>query len=241
MMMFRTIQIFTFLLLFAFLTAPAQNTPDDDDGKVSVSVGTVGKGKLINGKRIPFKGKNYEYFNAFSYNVLNRAYVNSEVKKVVLQTYKECETFCPDMKFILMECSNKNGGKMKPHHTHQNGLSIDFGTPLLKKGKQCFPQNATNLYGYDMDFDKDGQKDNDKEVKIDFETMAKHLYILYQESTKNGLKIEKVIFKTALHEKLFATEYGKKIKGKMYFAQKLTPLLNRIHDDQYHVDFALAK
>src|SRR4051812_17339697 len=100
--MLRIIQIFTLLLLFVFLTAPAQNMPDEDDGKLSVSVGTVGKGKLINGKRIPFKGKNYEYFSTFSYNVLDRAYVNGEVKKVVLQTYKECETSCPDMKFILM-------------------------------------------------------------------------------------------------------------------------------------------
>jgi penicillin-insensitive murein DD-endopeptidase len=239
-MMPGTIHIFSLLLLITFIGVVAQNNPKEDN-KRSVSEGTVGNGKLINGHRIPFKGNNYEYFSSFSYNILNRGYVNGVVKDAVLNTYKECESFCPDMKFIIMECSHKTGGRIKPHRTHQNGLSIDFGTPLLKDGKQNFPQSVANLYGYNMDFTKEGQMENDQEVHIDFELMAKHLFILNQEVGRKGLKIEKVIFKTALHEKLFSTEYGKKIKGKIYFARKLTPLLNKIHDDHYHVDFGFVK
>jgi penicillin-insensitive murein endopeptidase len=52
------------------------------------------------------------------------------------------------------------------------------------------------------------------------------------------VKIKKVIFKISLKDDLFGTVYGKKLKAtNIYFAQRLTPLLNKLHYDHYHVDF----
>ena len=79
---------------------------------------------------MPFAGKNFRYFDTTSY-VNDRAYVHSDVRSAVLDTYTQFEQLWPQRIFYLMECSNKDGGKMYPHHTHQNGLSIDFMTPML--------------------------------------------------------------------------------------------------------------
>mgnify|MGYP000607180021 CR=1 FL=1 len=108
----------------------------------SKSIGKVNNGKLVNGRKFPYNGENYQYFSPFSYYILNRAWTHSKIVDITLETYKECENKIPHHQFLLMECSKKNGGKMKPHRTHQNGTSIDFGTPLLKNGK---PYKITSL------------------------------------------------------------------------------------------------
>lgn len=70
--------------------------------------------------------------------------------------------------------------------------------------------------------------------------MADHILILQKNARKYGLKIKKVIFKIDLKDELFATQYGKELKREgIYFAHNLTPLLNKLHDDHYHVDFEL--
>ncbi|MBX9853264.1 MAG: hypothetical protein K2X86_16085 [Cytophagaceae bacterium] len=72
--------------------------------------------------------------------------------------------------------------------------------------------------------------------------MAEHILLLEKHARKNGLKIKKVIFKIELKDDLFNTEYGKKLKAKgIYFAQVLTPILNKVHDDHYHIDFEELK
>lgn len=97
---------------------------------VSTSAGRAGKGELINAYKLPYKGNNFKYFSPFSYFILNRSYVNSKVYQTILDAYKQCEKDCPNTKFRLMECSKRKCGKIFPHITHQNGLSVDFMTPL---------------------------------------------------------------------------------------------------------------
>ena len=101
----------------------------------SISKGKVNNGSLINGRKFPYKGENYKYFSPLSYSLLNRAWVHAKVLDISLQSYKICEEKFPNRQFLLMECSEKKGGKMRPHRTHQNGTSIDFGTPLLKNNE----------------------------------------------------------------------------------------------------------
>ncbi len=60
---------------------------------------------------------------------------HSKVYQTLIDSYKECQRTCPDVDFKIMECSNKKGGQMLIHKTHQNGLSVDFMIPK-KKGKQ---------------------------------------------------------------------------------------------------------
>jgi penicillin-insensitive murein endopeptidase len=72
--------------------------------------------------------------------------------------------------------------------------------------------------------------------------MAKHILSLENSARENGMKISKVIFKTELKNDLFATKSGKKLQSKnIYFTKSLTPAINALHDDHYHIDFELIK
>ena len=146
----------------------------------------------------------------------------------------------PEKHFRLMECSDREGGKLWLHRTHQNGLSIDFMTPL-KRGSSNFPiWNRTGLWHYLLEFNDQGILKSDRHTEIDFETMATHILALDDACQNHGLKIKKVILKIELKDELFATEGGREIRRRgIYFAQVLPESVNRMHDDHYHIDFRL--
>jgi len=203
----------------------------------SKSTGTVSDGKLENGKLVPFYGANFEYFDTTSY-FERRAYLNDKVLETVLATYTEFEILVPGRRFYIMECSNEKGGKMFPHHTHQNGLSIDFMSPLLKDGKPHTDLDTLGIDHYWMKFNESGIYSEDATVSLDFNLIAHHILILESTARKYGLKIAKVIFKLELKDELFATEFGKKLAAtSIYFAKSLPDQINELHDDHYHVDF----
>ena len=207
----------------------------------STSSGTVSNGSLKNGRIFPFKGPNFIYFDSASY-LDKHAFTHEKVHHAVLATYKTFETILPAFEFGLMECSNENGGKIWPHRTHQNGLSVDFMSPLLKNGVSSTDFNTTGLPHYLMEFDENGIYKEDSAYSIDFNLMARHILALNDEAVKHGLKIEKVILKIALKDNLFATEYGKRLKASgIYFATNLSDLIDSLHDDHYHVDFTFSK
>lgn len=203
----------------------------------SESVGTVSQGSLKNGKLIPFEGKNYHYFDTSSY-LGGRAFVHEDLKKTIVNSYKELEYLRPNQKYCLMECSNKEGGKIHPHRTHQNGLSVDFMSPLELAEKPYYGLDSLGTSHYLLDFDENGKYTKDAEISIDFEALAQHIWTVEQHARKNGLKINKVIFKMELKDELYATEYGQKLKSSsIYITKNLSPLINSLHDDHYHVDF----
>ncbi len=202
----------------------------------------MSNGKLVNAYKLPFSGENFSYFSPLSYYILGRAYVHSKVYKTIIDSYDACLQDCPEIAFGLMECSNKKGGKMYPHQTHQNGLSVDFMTPLVKNGKPNRFYNYFGVFRYLLNFDNSGRLNLNKNVSIDFETMAKHILFLDKEARKNGLRIKKIILKTELKDDLFKTKTGKLLRKRgIYFVQKLPERINKLHDDHYHVDFMFVK
>lgn len=202
----------------------------------SISYGKVHAGSLTNGYKLPYSGNNFRYFSPFSYFILGRTYIHSSVYKTVLDSYASCEKELPGTSFRIMECSKKHGGKMSPHRTHQNGLSIDFMTPLKKNGKQKKAYNRIGIFRYLLNFDSNGKLN--KKVIVDFETMARHILLLDNEAMKNGLGVKKVIFKINLKDELFATKSGAELKKRgIYFARNLPERIDKLHDDHYHVDF----
>ncbi|MBL4704915.1 MAG: penicillin-insensitive murein endopeptidase [Flavobacteriales bacterium] len=212
-----------------------------ESSEKSKSLGSHGNGTLKHGKLMPFSGSNFTYFDTTSY-VKSRAFVHDKVKKSVLAAYYACDTICPDYHFTLMECSNQHGGKIWPHRTHQNGLSIDFAMPLQKSKKQYRGLDLTGANHYLMDFDENGVYLEDKKVSINFEIVCQHILALEQACRENGLKIKKVIIKTDLKDDLYASPSGQKIKESgIYVVKKLEPLINQLHDDHYHIDFELLK
>ena len=203
----------------------------------SESIGTVAKGQLKNGKLIPFKGKNFTYFDTQSY-LNGRAYLNDKVLNTLLNAYKEFEILLPQRMFYVMECSNQDGGILFPHRTHQNGLSIDFMMPLVKDGKPFYGLDTLGADHYFLEFDNQGRYKEDPSISIDFNLVAQHILILNKMAKLLGVELSKVIINTDLKDELFATKFGKVLKTSgIYLVQKLSPLINSLHDDHYHIDF----
>jgi len=202
----------------------------------SESTGTVSNGSLKHGYLVPFSGDNFRYFDTTSY-LAGRAFVNGAVYKTLVDSYAVLNSKS-DIFYGLMECSNEHGGRLYPHRTHQNGLSCDFMSPLLKNGKPSTDLNGLGADHYFMNFDKNGVYEEDRAYTIDFDAIAQHLLVLNVSARKNGLKIEKVILKIELKDELFASKYGSELrKTGIYFANSLSHLINELHDDHYHVDF----
>lgn len=210
-----------------------ENRQDSLTGK---SFGTVSNGHLENGTLIPFEGSNFFYFDTTSY-LSARAFTHQDVLKTLLDTYMELEKLTKH-RFGVMELSNKEGGEIFPHHTHQNGMSVDLMTPLLKNGLPFDSLDHLGANHYMLDFDNQGRYVKDPDVTIDFDLIALHLINLDKMARKNGLKIDKVIWKMELCDELYNTPNGQGLKSSgIYITRKLTPLINSLHDDHYHVDF----
>jgi penicillin-insensitive murein DD-endopeptidase len=210
-----------------------------DNGKPSTSSGTVSKGALANGKLIPFAGPNFQYYDTLSY-LDDRAYVHDRVKKATLQAYELLAVDYPDQRFTIMECSKRQGGKIWPHRTHQNGLSIDFMVPLVKEDEPYYGLDTIGFTHYLLEFNADGTWQDDAAVSIDLDLIAAHLLALHRSATEQGLAISKVLLKGEFLTALFQTPHGKLLKAKgLYFPTQLEPLINGLHDNHYHVDFKL--
>lgn len=204
---------------------------------VSESKGSVSNGELINGKLIPFNGTNFQYFDTASY-LGERAFLNDKVLAAVIETYDSLALRHPERTFRIMECSNKHGGKISPHRTHQNGLSIDFMVPVSKHGAPSYELDDLGASHYLLSFDDQGRFEEDPALQIDFDLISEHIVVLQEVAEKHGLQIEKVIFKMELKDELYASKYGAEIQNKgIYITRNLSPLINSLHDDHYHIDF----
>jgi len=202
----------------------------------STSKGSVSNGSLENGKLLPYNGPNFWYFDKGSY-LSSRGFVHSKVKKTVLDSYKNLEVLS-DRNWCIMEASNQKGGKLYPHRTHQNGMSIDFMMPLKKDNKPYYQLDSSGTMHYLMTFDDNGYHAKKKDVQIDFDAVGLHIIELEKAARKNGLKIKKIIIKIELKDELYASKYGATIKKKgIYVVKGLTKMINALHDDHYHIDF----
>jgi penicillin-insensitive murein endopeptidase len=137
-----------------------------------------------------------------------------------------------------MECTCKNGGRMLLHWTHQNGKSVDFMTPV-KRGDESDPwTNNPGLVHYLFGFNEHGKFLLDPGVEIDFEIMARHILAVDDAAAKNGMRIRKILFHTSLQDELFSTPSGGiLVERDINFVTRVSDLVNRFHDDHYHIDF----
>jgi penicillin-insensitive murein DD-endopeptidase len=210
--------------------------------EASVSGGTPGDGSLKKAYQVEYTTSNARYFSIISYYLMGNCYVNSKLYNTVLNSYSECEKTCKNIDFRIMECSDKEGGKIMLHRTHRNGLSIDFMVPKIKDGKQTKFYDDLGLWHYLLDFNSSGRLVIDNDVTIDFETIGKHIIALDNAARANGLVVSKVIMKLNLKDDFFNTPSGKEVKRRgIYFANRLPESVDNMHDDHYHVDFKLKK
>lgn len=236
-MKFTRFRIILLLIVLALTVTGSPQVFYKNSG-TSKSIGKVNNGSIENAWLIPRKGENFKYSGWFGYYVLGRAYTHSDIYTAILDSYGELEKLTPGIKYMYMEAAGKNGGRLWPHKTHQNGMSVDFMTPLEKNGKQKLLYDRIGMFRYLMNFDKSGKANINSKVSIDFELVALHILTLEKHARKNNLRIKKVILSTHLRDDLFKTKYGQQLKNSgIYFTRNLTPKLNKLHDDHYHIDF----
>lgn len=144
--------------------------------------------------------------------------------------YRAMSRTHPETHFIYGEIGFPWGGAFYPHRTHRTGLSFDFLVPL-KDGKSI-PTRLTNRFGYDAEFDDNGDA---AFGSIDFAALAGHLHALKAAATERGGRIVRVILAPDLQDELFATAGGAALRNALRFNRRQAWVR---HDDHYHVDFS---
>ncbi|WP_348707872.1 hypothetical protein [uncultured Pseudoalteromonas sp.] len=93
-------------------------------------------GYVRNAVKLPSKGDNFTSYSKVA-ELAGLTYVHSQVKNIIVDAYQALQKSHPDKRYKYAETGLVNGGKFSPHKTHQNGLSVDFMTPVVdEKGNQ---------------------------------------------------------------------------------------------------------
>lgn len=200
----------------------------------SVCYGTTSNGYLKDGVMLPKAGDNYIGYSNLA-RTLGRTYVHSSVSKIITEAYKQLKIEQPDKVYKYAETGFKEGGVFKPHKTHQNGLSVDFMTPVIDKDNKSvhLPTNPLNKFGYNIEFNSKGEY---KHYRIDYEAMAAHIVILHKQAISSGYDIWRVIFDPKLQAGLFETGYKDYLESNINFSKRKSWVR---HDEHYHIDFSV--
>lgn len=198
----------------------------------STCYGTTKNGRIANSVQLPTNGKNFTSYGLIPVKA-GRTYVHSKVQKVVIAAYDLLLKEYPDKVYKYAETGFKQGGRFKPHKTHQNGLSIDFMVPVIdKQGESVhLPTNPINRYGYNIEFDT---KSRYKDYTIDYDALGAHIVALHKMALQNGIDLWRVIFDPKLQTHLYKSRYGDYIKNNIKIPKKKSWVR---HDEHYHVDF----
>jgi penicillin-insensitive murein DD-endopeptidase len=205
------------------------------EGAESVCYGTASNGRLEGGKQIPESGPNFSPYSSLGVT-LGRTYVHSKVAASISAAYKALESAVPAKKYVYGESGWENGGRIKPHRTHQNGTAVDFMVPVSDQdGKSVpIPTGVTNKFGYGIEFDSEARHAG---LTIDFDAIAEHLHALDAAAREQGIGVGRVIFDKAYLSRLYQTSRGQWVKNNVPFMQG-EPWIR--HDEHYHVDFTIS-
>lgn len=206
----------------------------------SACYGTPANGRIEHAAPLPKSGKNFRAYSSVGV-ALGRTYAHTRAVRAVESAYAHVAVSMPSKTFVYGETGFANGGRFKPHKTHQNGLSVDFMVPVLDASGRSvpLPGSASNRYGYDIEFDTSARYriDANRTLRIDFEAMGEHLYELHRAAEASGAPIGRVIFEPAYLPKLFATRRGAYLRRNIEFTRGKVWWR---HDEHYHVDFKAA-
>ncbi len=197
-------------MLFAiWLPAYALSAP-------SQCYGTVSEGRIEQAVRLPAGGENFAAYSALGV-LAGRTFVHSTVARVITDSYARVAKSHPELRFVYAETGWAKGGRIRPHRTHRNGLSVDFMVPVRDGdgASVALPSSIANRFGYDIDFDRDGRFDD---YRIDFVALAEHLYQLHKAARRAETDIALVIFDPQLQPKLFATRRGSYLRKRLRFS-----------------------
>jgi penicillin-insensitive murein DD-endopeptidase len=199
----------------------------------SVCYGTVANGKLHAGVQLPLSGTNFSAYSALGHS-LGRTYLHKRIADLVVAAYAHVQATDNQTKYVYGETGWESGGRIRPHRTHQNGLSIDFMVPVKNAAGDSvpLPTSVSNKFGYGIDFDKTGKFD---QYTIDVDAMSRHLIALKDEAKQRGIGISLVIFDPDHMPMLFAAKGAEPLKD-LPFMKKQAWVR---HDEHYHIDFSI--
>ncbi|WP_229509222.1 penicillin-insensitive murein endopeptidase [Massilia sp. CCM 8734] len=197
--------------------------------------GSVSKGRLEGGVKLPVSGPNFSAYSAQAI-AAGRTHVHATVARIILDAYMGAHAATPAARYVYGETGMANGGPFAPHKTHQNGLSADFFVPVrdASGAPASLPASAGNHYGYDIEFDADGRY---QDYRIDFAAYAEHLYQLDAAARAHGAALGLVIVDPRFMPALLASARGPWLRTHIPF-MKGKPWVR--HDEHFHVDFKLA-
>jgi penicillin-insensitive murein DD-endopeptidase len=198
----------------------------------SVSVGTPAKGSLKDGVSFASQGSGFVTYSTLG-NLMGRQYVHSRVQATLVEAFASLHAAAPDRTFVLGETGLKGGGRIRPHKTHQNGLSVDIFMPVRDDASRrvLMPTAPWNKFGYSLEFDSSGHGEG---VVIDFDSVAELLVEVDRQAQRHGLALDCIIV---------APEYVDRVlAAKAVGIGQLAPLFMRTpawvrHDEHLHVDF----
>jgi len=129
--------------------------------------------------------------------LVGRTYVHSQVKNIIVDAYQTLQKSHSDKRYKYAETGLENGSKLNSHKTHQNGLSIDFMTPVVdEKGQSVhLPTLVFNRFGYDIEFYEQGQFE---QFKVDYTALAAYIVELHTSATAKGYDLWRVTFDPTL-------------------------------------------
>jgi penicillin-insensitive murein endopeptidase len=205
-----------------------------EDNEPSQSVGTTANGHLVHGKRLPNGGANFQAYSRLG-TALGRNAVHGQVRDAVLEAYATLARTQPGLVFVYGETGWPDGGRLRPHRTHRNGLSVDFFVPVRDRAGASVPLPTWpwTRFGYDIEFDATGRAGD---LAIDDAAIVAHLDALDAAARRHGLRIERVIFDPSLQPALFAAPGGAGLRQRVPFMPGQAWVR---HDEHYHVDFRL--
>jgi penicillin-insensitive murein endopeptidase len=203
-----------------------------ESAESSTCYGTTSKGRLELGVKLPSSGSNFESYSHVA-SLAGRTYVHSTVRTILLNAYDSLNSSHPKKRYKYAETGFEEGGKFKPHKTHQNGLSVDFMTPVIDQNgdSAVLSTHALNRYGYDIEFDAKGRYED---YTIDYDALAAHIVALDKAAKKEGVGLWRVIFAPELQVGLYSTPDGEYIRKHIQLSKKRSWVR---HDEHYHVDF----
>lgn len=196
--------------------------------------GTVASGRIEGSVSLPASGPNFVAYSKVGV-AAGRTHVHSKVADIVTDAYAALATARPATRYVYGETGWPSGGRLRPHRSHQNGLSVDFFVPVLDASSKSvpLPTGVANKFGYAIEFDPRARFG---EYSIDFPAIGEHLYQLDVAARARGAGLALVIFDPQYLPRLFATPRGPYLQQHLRF-MKGKPWVR--HDEHYHVDFAV--
>lgn len=204
-----------------------------DSNHPSRSVGSPESGLLVGGDVIPPFGPGcttYSYLGA----ALGRQYVHGSVRAALLHAFADRLHDEPDRVWVVGETGWRGGGEMRPHRSHENGMSVDVFVPVIDDAglPSRVPTWPWNRFGYGIEFDGNARADG---LRIDFEALSAFLASVDRRSREAGVRLRRVILAPEYAPRLLDTRAARAWPGLRGILMQRPAWVR--HDEHVHLDF----